>query len=415
MKTLAIIILLTLISIPCRSQEIFLKEHPYKQQTSTAKYKKERKQLYVDKWINDNIPNNKKPKFIEFWATWCGPCISFLPKYNQLQENYGGQIDFITISNESLEKVSKFLDKKEIKGFVALDDNNKTWEEFKIQGIPQTFLLDKNGIVQWQGHPSDLEEEKLKKLSSGIEFSEQFIQPKGIALTGFIESEFKDIENRKDSLIINMKSDSISLFLVRSRIDKGGWSIQANKSSESPSIAIIGGTLKSTITFLNNESFNRVITTQPLGKDRYDLKVSSNSLSYDEMIRKAIPIIEQRFNIKIEETTAMEEVYYASIIDENKYKTQNSYTVFSKYLNKSGSSSDTSLKLKNRSLNDFVRSVELDHKVLIDLSFDADKTCFSLDLVFDNVNEMFKQVEEQIGVRFVKGERPTKILQISKI
>src|ERR1700743_3019010 len=47
--------------------------------------------------------------WLEFWATWCSPCISAMPNLQQIQKAYKGKLQVITISAESPERIRKFL------------------------------------------------------------------------------------------------------------------------------------------------------------------------------------------------------------------------------------------------------------------------------------------------------------------
>ncbi len=49
---------------------------------------------------------------INFWATWCPPCIAEMPELQELYDNYGDQVDFYFITNEAPEKANLFLEKK---------------------------------------------------------------------------------------------------------------------------------------------------------------------------------------------------------------------------------------------------------------------------------------------------------------
>ena len=64
--------------------------------------------------------NRGKVYVIEFWATWCGPCIASMPQISELQAKYKDQgVQVISVSDESLEKVEKFLERK-VKGLNRL-------------------------------------------------------------------------------------------------------------------------------------------------------------------------------------------------------------------------------------------------------------------------------------------------------
>lgn len=89
---------------------------------------------------------NSKPVFLNIWATWCPPCIAELPGIEDLYENYGSDVNFILVSNESPETVLKFIKKH---GYNELPFylSNHVPPEFSSQSIPTTFIVNKQGDV----------------------------------------------------------------------------------------------------------------------------------------------------------------------------------------------------------------------------------------------------------------------------
>ncbi len=101
---------------------------------------------------------------LEFWATWCGGCIEAIPHINELAEKYKGEIVFISVnSHDSKDKLKKFLNKKTFKSVVAMDNDWFLKNELKVQAIPVTFIIDKNGMLRWRGYASQLTTELLDK------------------------------------------------------------------------------------------------------------------------------------------------------------------------------------------------------------------------------------------------------------
>ncbi|MBY0461039.1 MAG: TlpA family protein disulfide reductase, partial [Gemmataceae bacterium] len=104
---------------------------------------------------------------MEFWATWCGPCIVMMPHMAELQEQYKDKVVFIGYSakdpNNSLEKVSAFVEKRGPKlgyTFAYADDRDTydAWMKAAGQnGIPCCFVVDKSGTIAYIGHPMYLD------------------------------------------------------------------------------------------------------------------------------------------------------------------------------------------------------------------------------------------------------------------
>jgi len=88
-----------------------------------------------------------KVVFLNFWATWCGPCKAEMPNIQSLYDSLKNEdIVFLLVSNEDEETVRKFLDKKQYTFPVYLRDKEVP-EVFKTRGIPATFILSREGSV----------------------------------------------------------------------------------------------------------------------------------------------------------------------------------------------------------------------------------------------------------------------------
>lgn len=87
---------------------------------------------------------------LEFWATWCAGCVEGIPHMNQLAEQFKSRpIQFISITDETdVALVKRFLNDRPIKGWVAFDDNESTFNNFGVEGRPQTILVDSSGIFR---------------------------------------------------------------------------------------------------------------------------------------------------------------------------------------------------------------------------------------------------------------------------
>ena len=89
---------------------------------------------------------NKKPVFINFWATWCPPCIAELPAIQALHEDFKNEVNFVLVSNESIETVISFADEKGYRN-LPLYFATFTPTDFASQSIPATFVVSREGKV----------------------------------------------------------------------------------------------------------------------------------------------------------------------------------------------------------------------------------------------------------------------------
>ena len=89
--------------------------------------------------------------YIDIWATWCGPCISEIPKLKEVTNHFKGKdVVFISIcQDDTHERWIKMLDDKELKGVQLYAENKEDsfFTDYSLNGIPRFILLDRNGII----------------------------------------------------------------------------------------------------------------------------------------------------------------------------------------------------------------------------------------------------------------------------
>jgi len=93
--------------------------------------------------INLEEANKEKVVFINFWATWCTPCIAEMPTIEKLYKKFNGKIGFACISNESIETINEFINKNKYT-FPVYQVETEIPQEFNVTGIPATFIISRD-------------------------------------------------------------------------------------------------------------------------------------------------------------------------------------------------------------------------------------------------------------------------------
>ncbi|MCA0132356.1 TlpA family protein disulfide reductase [Winogradskyella alexanderae] len=114
----------------------------------------EREILSYQNWklISDNgeVLNLKDLKgrvlFINFWATWCPPCIVEMPSLQDLYNDFNEEVVFLFVTGDELETVRKFKTKNSY-SFKVYNAVNKIPQNLETKSIPRTFIIDKAGAI----------------------------------------------------------------------------------------------------------------------------------------------------------------------------------------------------------------------------------------------------------------------------
>lgn len=109
-----------------------------------------------------------KPVFLNFWATWCGPCVSEMQSIEAVYQQFKNDIVFMAVSNEDPAKIRSFLQKHRFSfEFVRLDI---TYLDAYIVTMPTTLLIDANGrlIAEEEGFRVWTQYNNLEKLKAMV-------------------------------------------------------------------------------------------------------------------------------------------------------------------------------------------------------------------------------------------------------
>lgn len=130
-------------------------------------------EMYVSHWINAKPDAAGKVVVLDFWATWCPPCVASIPHTNELADQFRDEVAIIGISDETDSKFQTGLNKLYSSKGINLDtfryhlalDNSATMKKaIGIRGIPHVIVISSDWIVRWQGHPKSLNANTLGQI-----------------------------------------------------------------------------------------------------------------------------------------------------------------------------------------------------------------------------------------------------------
>ena len=137
--------------------------------------------MKITKWVKGTDVDlakmkGKKVTVLEFWATWCGPCITSIPHLTELQKKHKKDVVIIGVTKpdarNSLDMVESFVEKqgKKMAYTVAFDGGGKTYEAYmrstEQSGIPTAFIVNHKGQLAWLGHPMTMDK-PLEEIIAG--------------------------------------------------------------------------------------------------------------------------------------------------------------------------------------------------------------------------------------------------------
>ena len=193
--------------------------------------------LYDAPSIGQNIPNfniniysnggtvkNKiedykgKVVILEFWATYCRPCIPAMDHLGELQKQFPNELKVIAVTDEDAYKVQSFLSKRPSNVLIGIDTDKSLNKIFYHQFMPHTVVIDPNGVLRAVTSPDQITSEVISKVYQGVDVA---IKPK---------AEFAPTEEAISNNIV--PEDVKSIFKITISERREGLQSQINPKSD---------------------------------------------------------------------------------------------------------------------------------------------------------------------------------------
>lgn len=102
--------------------------------------------------VSEDLNNKGKIVLVNFWATWCPPCIKEIPMFNEMYEKYGDRLEIVGILYErdkDINEINAFIKEHKMKFPVTIGENNFIAAQMfgNVQKIPESFLFSEDGFM----------------------------------------------------------------------------------------------------------------------------------------------------------------------------------------------------------------------------------------------------------------------------
>ncbi|WP_428225178.1 TlpA family protein disulfide reductase [Flavobacterium sp.] len=341
-----------------------------------------------------NAPKDKKieNKFIilEFWATWCAPCLGSVPHLNDLQNKFKSRKDlfFLSLTYEKPEKTKRTLEKVKFKTIVVSDQTKKTETNFNVEGIPHTVLIDNKGIVKWIGKPYELNSTMIENFLNGQNILTDNIELKTEKNEG-IEAEKKESEINTYVALGFLKDKNTQYIFSLINANKNDYGMAIENFAKGKYIDL-NNNLKSILSKIIKKPESQIIIPNALIENKYNLLYkNSNNVDVEVHIKNLKNNLLNSLNLTEIIESKNIEVYNLKVKNVKKIN----ISVNQNEEESHNSDNDTHFVFSNSKIETLIKEIGDYQKIII---FNETGLNDNLDFIIrkGNLNELINDLEE---------------------
>ncbi len=108
-----------------------------------------------ERWLTPEQDLSGKVIVLDFWATWCGPCLAVMPALDELQKANPDTLAVLGVAGqgENLNTVNAYLRRSKHSYGQLFDEKQAVYKSLQVRAIPHVVVLSTDGVVRWQGNP----------------------------------------------------------------------------------------------------------------------------------------------------------------------------------------------------------------------------------------------------------------------
>jgi uncharacterized protein (TIGR03435 family) len=244
---------------------------------------------------------------LEFWATWCGPCIKAIPHLNELAEQFKDKpVVFISVTSENEDVVRLFLKNHFIKAWIGLDDYEILNKAFHVEGIPHAVIVDATGHIAAIANPASIKPENLQEVLAGRKCS---LPPPTIYT----------VDRFSNEVVSNQAPPLFEISICEHKMPQNimgpicSWSPFPNGCGFEGRIA----TVESALDFVFDKNSSRTFINCKLPAGYYDFELRAPSGHTNELQNQFIAALRTTFDLDVKQTTKVMNAYVLTQINTN--------------------------------------------------------------------------------------------------
>lgn len=244
---------------------------------------------------------------LEFWATWCGPCVAEIPHLNELAASLDpAKFQFISVDDEDQKVVKGFLAKRKMAGWIGIDTSKGVFDWYGVTGRPTTIIVDGKGRIVAVTDPENVTAADLASVAAGkyVKFkpsmNEQILAPNKTASGQAVKPLFE---------ISLSKAAPDAKFMMTSGHDYGiqNYEIQIN-----------GASADFLLDYVFQVSDDRFQFAGALPAGLYDLRIRSGNMDDSVFHPFLESAVASGLHLRVQPTTVTKSVLVLKTIDASK-------------------------------------------------------------------------------------------------
>ena len=341
---------------------------------------------------------------LEFWATWCAPCIAEIPHLNTLAASVADRnIQFISVDDEEPAVIEDFVAKKKMAGWVSA--SKQVFDDYGVMQRPTTIVVDGQGKIAGILRPDELEKDMLVALADGkpAVFPTDSLPPElaGAQKKAMVEAAAAMKNPTADTSVRPL----FEIAITPGKAD-GVMMMSTSEDSESGQLSmnVKNATLAMLVPWALGVSADRLTFHGDVMKDHYNLHLAASSLDMKQLAPALEAAVASAGGVKLTRLRREEDAYVLEATPESKARLVPTVSNHGHMCFVDPSSGN--LKMVKTSLDDLapvieqVLGVPVVNEAGITGEFDA-----GFVLPKDSFDAAKAAIETNLGLTLVKGRR----------